>query len=186
MRRSLSQGSGTRQQPIRPDGRTATQFRPLTAEAGGSILPGTNGSARVCFADGTEAVAGVKCEIERTVGANVRDLWGDRKGGGLARKAAGKDEEDEEMMEGGDVDEDEDAWKKGSADWVEISVEIPGCRDDDPGTAFLAAMLSEAVLADGGGLASRLVINRGWHWRIYLDVCVCPRHFPASLAGCRL
>ncbi|OTA57254.1 hypothetical protein K449DRAFT_398645 [Hypoxylon sp. EC38] len=30
--------------PVRPDGRTATQFRPLTAETG--VLPGTNGSAR--------------------------------------------------------------------------------------------------------------------------------------------
>ena len=52
--------------PIRPDGRTPTQFRPLVAETG--ILPGTNGSARICFADGTEAIVGVKAEVERTRG----------------------------------------------------------------------------------------------------------------------
>ncbi|EEY17571.1 conserved hypothetical protein [Verticillium alfalfae VaMs.102] len=50
--------------PIRPDGRTPTQFRPLTAETG--ILPGTNGSARVCFSDGTEAIVGIKAELEKT------------------------------------------------------------------------------------------------------------------------
>ena len=44
--------------PIRPDSRTASQFRPLIAES--NILPGTNGSARICFADGTEAIVGIK------------------------------------------------------------------------------------------------------------------------------
>lgn len=53
--------------PIRPDGRTPTQFRPLTAETG--VLPGTNGSARVHFADGTEAIVGIKAEIEKTGGS---------------------------------------------------------------------------------------------------------------------
>ena len=52
------------QPPIRPDGRSPTQFRPLTAETG--ILPGTNGSARVCFSDGTEAIVGIKAEIEKS------------------------------------------------------------------------------------------------------------------------
>lgn len=52
------------QPPIRTDGRSPTQFRPLTAETG--ILPGTNGSARVCFSDGTEAIVGVKAEIGRS------------------------------------------------------------------------------------------------------------------------
>lgn len=52
------------QPPIRTDGRSPTQFRPLTAETG--ILPGTNGSARVCLSDGTEAIVGVKAEIERS------------------------------------------------------------------------------------------------------------------------
>src|SRR2546421_12446157 len=50
--------------PIRPDARTTTQFRPLVAET--DILPSTNGSARICFADGTEAIVGVKAEVEKT------------------------------------------------------------------------------------------------------------------------
>src|SRR5436309_9199683 len=50
--------------PIRPDARTLTQFRPLIAET--DILPSTNGSARICFADGTEAIVGVKAELEKS------------------------------------------------------------------------------------------------------------------------
>src|ERR1700679_1894837 len=50
--------------PIRPDGRTPSQFRPLIAET--DILPGTNGSARICFADGTEAIVGIKAEVEKS------------------------------------------------------------------------------------------------------------------------
>lgn len=50
--------------PIRPDGRSPTQFRPLVAEA--DILPSANGSARVCFSDGTEAIVGVKAEVEKS------------------------------------------------------------------------------------------------------------------------
>jgi exosome complex component RRP42 len=50
--------------PIRPDSRSPTQFRPLIAET--DILPGTNGSARICFADGTEAIVGVKAAVEKT------------------------------------------------------------------------------------------------------------------------
>ena len=50
--------------PIRPDLRTPTQFRPLVAET--EILPSTNGSARICFSDGTEAIVGIKAEVERT------------------------------------------------------------------------------------------------------------------------
>ncbi len=49
--------------PIRPDLRAPTQFRPLVAET--DILPGTNGSARICFADGSEAIVGVKAEVEK-------------------------------------------------------------------------------------------------------------------------
>ncbi|KKZ64192.1 hypothetical protein EMCG_01540, partial [[Emmonsia] crescens] len=57
--------------PIRTDGRAATQFRPLTAET--DILPGANGSARIGFADGTQAIVGVKAEVERTVVGGVLD-----------------------------------------------------------------------------------------------------------------
>lgn len=64
----------------------------------------------------------------------------------------------------------------GRAEWVELTVEIPGIRDDDAGTAFLAAMLSEALCADGE-LVRRLRINGRFHWKLFLDVCVSPLVF---------
>lgn len=127
--------------PIRPDARTATQFRPLVAEV--DILPGTNGSARICFADGTEAVVGVKAEVERSLPSHS--------------------DEDSHATE------EEEAQAKGRNEWVELTVEIPGFRDDDPMPIFLAAMLSEALLADSS-FVDRLYINRRFHWKLYLDV----------------
>ena len=50
--------------PIRPDSRTSTDFRPLNAETG--ILPATNGSAHLSFSDGSEAIVGVKLEVEKS------------------------------------------------------------------------------------------------------------------------
>jgi exosome complex component RRP42 len=133
--------------PIRPDGRTPTQFRPLTAETG--VLPGTNGSARVCFADGTEALVGVKAEIEKTADAL---LGGDDEE--TARGDAGSQSKDKIKVKG---------------DWLEMAVEIPGHRDDDAATVFLAEMLRESLLADGE-FAKKLYINSRFHWRLYLDV----------------
>ena len=124
--------------PIRPDGRKPSQFRPLIAEC--DILPGTNGSARICFADGTEAIVGIKAEVEKSKPTFRRD-------------------DEEEEREG----------KNGRNEWVEISVEIPGFRDDDSMPVFLAAMLDEALLADGS-FVERLYINSRYHWKLYLDV----------------
>ncbi len=138
--------------PIRPDGRSPTQFRPLTAETG--ILPGTNGSARVCFADGTEAIVGVKAEIERTVDSLVG--------------ADGQLEEVEAQRGSGDGLA-ENAKRRAKGEWLEIAVEIPGQRDDEASTVFLAEMLREALVADGE-VARKLWINRRFHWRLYLDV----------------
>lgn len=146
--------------PLRPDGRSATQFRPLSAET--DILPGTNGSARICFADGTEAIVGVKAEVEKT----------------RTRYGAGNTLRETELIEqaaaGGDDDDNEDAAagveKQGESSWVEIAVEIPGTRDDDAGTVYLSEMLAEALLADGE-FVKRLWINRRFHWKLYLDVC---------------
>lgn len=154
--------------PIRPDGRTPTQFRPLIAETG--ILPGTNGSARICFADGTEAIVGVKAEVERTA-QRPDDETVFLEGGG------GGGEADVDVDEVGEGDEEGDGRKGGSgtdrrrgeASWVEITVEIPGLRDDDSGTTFLSALLSEALLADGE-FVKKLWINRRFHWKLYLDV----------------
>ncbi|KXJ97156.1 ribosomal protein S5 domain 2-type protein [Microdochium bolleyi] len=143
--------------PIRPDGRSATQFRPLTAET--AILPGTNGSARVCFSDGTEAVVGVKAEVERT-----------------PRRHVYTNSEDD------DVNDASRYVPKGQNEWLEITVEIPGHRDDDSSTIFLSTMLSEALLADGE-LTKKLWINRRFHWKLYLDIILIspPLSYPLPL-----
>ncbi|KAK4644857.1 Exosome complex component rrp42 [Podospora bellae-mahoneyi] len=148
--------------PIRPDGRSPTQYRPLSAETG--ILPGTNGSARICFADGTEAIVGVKAEVEKT-----RRRWDDDTIFG----------ENQNQEEGEERDEGEE---QGSSDWVELTVEIPGYRDDDSGTVFLGQMLCEALLADGG-FVRRLRINRRFHWKVYLDILLIspPLSYPLPL-----
>ncbi|KAI3399228.1 hypothetical protein diail_7597 [Diaporthe ilicicola] len=145
--------------PLRPDGRSATQFRPLSAETG--ILPSTNGSARICFADGTEAIVGVKAEIGKT----------------RARYGAGNTLLETELIQAGGDDDDNNneggdgaprSNAEGQGSWVEIAVEIPGARDDDASTIYLAEMLSEALLADGQ-FARRLYLNRRFHWKLYLD-----------------
>lgn len=153
--------------PIRPDGRTATQFRPLSAET--DILPGTNGSARICFADGTEAIVGIKAEVEKTKISPYEDANGQIAGKRPGRKQKGHD--DAQENEGSRDESETSDFKvvKGSKDWVDISVEIPGYRDDDSATVFLATMLSEALLADGE-FTKRLWINRRFHWKMYLDV----------------
>jgi len=77
----------------------------------------------------------------------------------------------------GDVDMDEEDDEqtsragKGEETWLEVAIEIPGMRDDDALPVFLSAMLTEALLADGE-LKDRLWINRRFHWRLYIDVCV--------------
>lgn len=159
--------------PIRPDGRSPTQFRPLTAETG--ILPGANGSARIGFADGTEAIVGVKAEVEKTVLAtDTLDLRQ------LQRQEQDEYAEGDEDMEG----KEGSAEKTGHGSWVQMSIEIPGFRDDDALPVFLSEMLRESLVgstAGGGaesdkdkgmvgGLKGRLVINRRWHWRLYIDV----------------
>ncbi|KAF7546492.1 hypothetical protein G7046_g9286 [Stylonectria norvegica] len=144
--------------PIRPDGRTPTQFRPLTAETG--ILPGTNGSARVHLADGTEAIVGVKAEIEKTSTP-------------LAT-------EEQDRLEAASDNAEDSGRTRG--DWLEMTVEIPGQRDDEASTVFLGEMLREALLADKE-FAKKLWINRRFHWRLYLDVLLIspPLSYPLPL-----
>lgn len=124
--------------PIRPDSRSPTQFRPLVAES--DILPSTNGSARICFADGTEAIVGVKAEVEKS------------------GKSYAQIEESEEGEE-----------EVGKNEWLDLTVEIPATRDDDSLPVFLSSMLAEALLADGA-FTKRLYINRRFHWKLYIDV----------------
>jgi exosome complex component RRP42 len=102
----------------------------------------------------------VKAEVERTAQrAGEETIFTEGNFGGDELE----DVEDGEAKEGGDM-------RRGDSSWVEMTVEIPGLRDDDSGTAFLAAMLSEALLADGE-FVKRLWINRRFHWKLYLDVC---------------
>ncbi|KAK8093786.1 hypothetical protein PG997_000471 [Apiospora hydei] len=177
--------------PIRPDGRSPTQFRPLTAETG--ILPGTNGSARICFADGTEAVVGVKAEVEKTPVPPyefVASTEGRKDHSGTPKKSGRKSKktatEDEISMDVDDEADEEAAGAnekvRGSPDWVELSVEIPGLRDDDSGTVFLTSMLTEALLADGE-FVKKLWINRRFHWKLYLDIILIspPLSYPLPL-----
>ncbi|KAI9770806.1 MAG: hypothetical protein M1840_003056 [Geoglossum simile] len=144
--------------PIRPDSRTPTQFRALVAET--NLLPGTNGSGRICFPDGNEAVVGVKAEVERSPDGN-----------GSRRAWRGRDSGEEEGERG-----------RGENAWVELTIEIPGLRDDDALPVFLAAMLSEALLASGG-LVDRLWINHRWHWKLYIDILLLspPLSYPIPL-----
>lgn len=86
---------------------------------------------------------GVKAELEKTPETLSQDLEGESNSGADAAKTRGE--------------------------WLEIAVEIPGQRDDEAATVFLAEMLREALLADGE-FARKLWINRRFHWRLYLDV----------------
>lgn len=152
--------------PIRPDARSPTSFRPLVAET--DLLPSANGSARLCFADGTEAIVGVKGEVEKTVhaGGSVR--------GPELEERSQSSEEDEEMG-GVEGEEGEGGIREGRGEdrWIEVTIDIPGQRDDDAMVVFLAQMIYEGLVADGE-LRNRLVINGRWHWRLYIDVRPSP------------
>lgn len=145
--------------PIRPDARTPTAFRSLSAET--DVLPAANGSARVCFAEGGEAVVGIRAEVEQTVTATA-DFGGG--GGGRGRRggegtAEGRGRRNGETPKGEGQGEGDDGW-------VEVAIEQ---REEEAEGVFLAEMLREAVLADGN-LTGRLAISRKWHWRLFIDV----------------
>ncbi|KAM3418664.1 Exosome complex component RRP42 [Cercospora zeina] len=158
--------------PIRPDGRSATTFRPVVAET--DILPSANGSARICFSDGTEAIVGVKAEVEKSVRGGG--------GAGLRVQAQARLNTDDVAM-GADDDDDEDGARGiGEESWIEVSIQIPDMRDDDALPVFLAAMLTEALLASGD-VKDRLWINSRFHWRLYIDILLLsqPLSYPLPL-----
>lgn len=103
---------------------------------------------------------GIKAEVEKSrpsYQAGTEKAFGD---------ADADDEDGDEEGQG----------EKGLNEWVALSVEIPGFRDDDSMTVFLAAMLTEALLADGD-FTRKLLINRRFHWKLYLDVSyMCKSH----------
>lgn len=104
---------------------------------------------------------GVKAEIEKTPGIHDADEAGDK-----LNAIASAERPDE---------------KRTSREWLEMTIEIPGQRDDEASTVFLAEMLREALLADRE-FAKKLWINRRFHWRLYLDVSAIVRsHTPLFL-----
>lgn len=125
-------------------------FRSMRAEF--DVLPSANGSARIALEDGTEALVGVKAEVEKTPQRPVLGELG---------------EQEDVVMNSGD--EASHGTGQGQNGWIEMSVEVPGFRDDDALPVFLASMLTESLLASGE-LKDRLYINRRFHWKLYIDV----------------
>ncbi|KAJ4367614.1 Exosome complex component rrp42 [Neocucurbitaria cava] len=147
--------------PIRLDvTKGPRDFRSMRAEY--DVLPSANGSARIALEDGTEALVGVKAEVERSP----------------QRPTLG--EQEDVLM--GDSEETDDGKGKGQNSWVEMSVEIPGFREDDALPVFLSSMLTESLLASGE-LKDRLYINRRFHWKIYVDILLLspPLSYPLAL-----
>ena len=97
--------------PIRPDSRTSTEFRPLNAETG--VLPATNGSAHVSFSDGSEAIVGVKLEVERSLKSFPM--------------SAQKDGDQMEVDNSGEAQ----AKFKVRSDWITFALTLPSVRYDD-------------------------------------------------------
>ncbi|KAK5070441.1 Exosome complex component rrp42 [Lithohypha guttulata] len=125
------------------------------------------GSAHVGFADGREAVVGVRAEVERTVSV-PSSMAGERSGKDVDMTGTGDEKESRRM--------------RGS--WVSLSLTLPGLRDDDANLVFLEEMLREVLVAPAssttstgnnvssgsGSLQDTLVINSRWHWRLHIDV----------------
>ncbi|KAH9865851.1 hypothetical protein J1614_009438 [Plenodomus biglobosus] len=149
--------------PIRLDvTKGPRDFRSMRAEY--DVLPSANGSARIALEDGTEALVGVKAEVEKSPS---RPTLGEQDHGRMAT--------------GGDDDEDESTGKGQNA-WVEMSVQVPGFRDEDPLPVFLSSMLTESLLASGA-LKDRLYINTRFHWKLYVDILLLspPLSYPLAL-----
>lgn len=102
---------------------------------------------------------GVKAEVEKS--STKRHIVG-----GAGELLGAPAEQDVDMENGSG---DKAAQGRGRDEWLEVAIEIPGMRDDDPLPVFLSAMLNEALLADGS-LKDRLYINTRFHWRLYVDV----------------
>ena len=155
LRASLSQSP-----PLRLDvTKGPRDFRSMRAEY--DVLPSANGSARIALEDGTEALVGVKAEVERTP---QRPVLGEQDG---VDRSNGHEHGDEHTDK--HSGEHTDGKGRGQNGWIEMSVEVPGFRDDDALPVFLASMLTESLLASAD-LKDRLYINRRFHWKLYIDV----------------
>ncbi|KAL6155941.1 Exosome complex component rrp42 [Exserohilum turcicum] len=142
-------------------------FRSMRAEY--DVLPTANGSARIALEDGTEALVGVKAEVEKT---RQQPMAGEQPGADVQMGDGDGDGDGGEQADG--------AKGKGQNAWLDMSVEIPGFRDDDALPVFLASMLTESLLASGE-LKDRLYINTRFHWKLYIDVRSAIRIHPCAL-----
>ncbi|EOA82172.1 Exosome complex component rrp42 [Exserohilum turcicum] len=144
-------------------------FRSMRAEY--DVLPTANGSARIALEDGTEALVGVKAEVEKT---RQQPMAGEQPGADVQMGDGDGDGDGGEQADG--------AKGKGQNAWLDMSVEIPGFRDDDALPVFLASMLTESLLASGE-LKDRLYINTRFHWKLYIDILLLspPLSYPLAL-----
>lgn len=124
---------------------------------------------------------GVKAEVGRTALALAGVGGGVRGDGDGATGARGEDGGADGMGEEGGNDGNGESGKGENA-WVEVTIEIPGFRDDDPLPVFLASLLAEPLLA-AGDLTRKLYINEKWHWRLYVDILLLspPLSYPLPL-----
>jgi len=140
--------------PIRLDvTKGPRHFRAMRAEC--DVLPTANGSARIAVDDGTEALVGVKAEVECTP-----------QPARLGEQTAPATAETTHPHHA----------------WLDLSVDVPGFRPDDALPVFLASMLAESLLADGA-LPARLAINRRFHWKLCVDILLLspPLSYPLAL-----
>ena len=168
--------------PTRPDLRTATAFRPLSAETG--VLPSVNGSSHVHSADGGEVVVGVKLEVERTKPSAIFMTSQDAS----AVSSAGRGEDVMDLDQPAISHQGKVTQRNGKSDWVSLSLTLPGVRDDDPATTVLEEALGEGLTAairpslpsqtqsqsptrsaKSLSLQNLLQINSRFHWRVYID-----------------
>ncbi|KAI9832350.1 MAG: hypothetical protein M1826_002036 [Phylliscum demangeonii] len=164
----------SRTPPIRPDGRRARQFRPLATEW--NLLPATNGSARVCFSDGSEAVVGVKAEVAPSAAGMIDD-------GGVDRAQA-DDSWVTLSIDIPGVREDDGLPVYLAAMLTEALVVSSAASAASPASA---ASASTAAGAKGGkgitSLSRKLYINRRFHWRLCIDILLLspPLSYPLPL-----
>ncbi|KAI9661455.1 MAG: hypothetical protein M1831_002977 [Alyxoria varia] len=210
-------------QPIRPDLRSPTQFRPLTAET--DVLPGANGSARVCYADGGEAVVGVKAEVVKGDGGGDYGTpvqQGDVEGRTGEGESMEVDEEgvgEVPRSEGDEGDNTRDPTLRAASrknrrsrhanrteqhadaasrqPRIDVTIDIPNQRDDDPLPSLLTSILTESLLASSSSnasttsspsLTSRLRISSTHHFHLHIDILLLspPQSYPLPLLSLTL
>ena len=126
------------------------------------MLPTCNGSAHMSLTDGSEALVGVKAEVQRTAGGNIAKRLDE-----VMDEKTSLDDSIAPMPALSSIQR-----PTGAPEWISLNIDISTLRDDDSLLIFLSEMLREPLLTSTSGisLADRLVINRNWHWHLHIDV----------------